>query len=125
MAPELFTSGRISKSSDVYAFGILLNEILTGQRAYAGIAVPLLPHKVAVEGLRPSWPPAGVPAELRALAEACWAQEPQDRCVQLCSCGVSTDPGHAEGLSSAGLWQYCDLVGCRSREHVARLRQLC
>lgn len=78
MAPELFTSGHLSKASDVYAFGVLLFEIVTGQRAYTGTSVPLLPHKVAVEGLRPSWP-GGVPGALKTLATSCWQENPQKR----------------------------------------------
>lgn len=77
---ELFTSGHISKSSDVYAFGILLYEIVTGQRAYAGVPISLLPHRVAVEGLRPTWP-SGVHSELMRLAESCWVEKPQRRWV--------------------------------------------
>jgi serine/threonine protein kinase len=79
MAPELFTSGHISRASDVYAFGVLLYEVVTGQRAYAGIAISMLPHRVAVEGLRPVWP-SGVPTDLRRLAELCWVDKPQHRC---------------------------------------------
>lgn len=36
MAPELLLEGRASKASDVYAFGILLWELATGQRAFHG-----------------------------------------------------------------------------------------
>lgn len=36
MSPELFMAGRVSKASDVYAFGVLMYEIISGQRAYAG-----------------------------------------------------------------------------------------
>ncbi|KAF6240407.1 kinase-like domain-containing protein [Scenedesmus sp. NREL 46B-D3] len=81
MSPELFLSGHVSKASDVYALGILLFEMLTGQRAYAGVPIPLLPHEVARQGLRPTWP-ANLPPgcrDLQRLAEACWAQQPQDR----------------------------------------------
>uniref|UniRef100_A0A383W883 Protein kinase domain-containing protein n=1 Tax=Tetradesmus obliquus TaxID=3088 RepID=A0A383W883_TETOB len=97
MSPELFLSGHVSKASDVYAFGILLFEMLTGQRAYAGVPIPLLPHEVARQGLRPAWP-ANLPPgcrDLQRLAEACWAQQPQDRpCLQevfeqLASCSVA------------------------------------
>jgi hypothetical protein len=76
-------AGHVSKASDVYAFGVLLFEIVTGRRAYAGVPIPLLPHEVAVRGLRPEWP-EGLPPEcepIRKLAAACWAQEPQSRCV--------------------------------------------
>ncbi|WIA35332.1 hypothetical protein OEZ86_003786 [Tetradesmus obliquus] len=98
MSPELFLSGHVSKASDVYAFGILLFEMLTGQRAYAGVPIPLLPHEVARQGLRPAWP-ANLPPgcrDLQRLAEACWVQQPQDRpCLQevfewLASCSVAT-----------------------------------
>jgi serine/threonine protein kinase len=82
MSPELFMSGHVSKASDVYALGILLHELISGHRAYQGVPIPLLPHEVAVKGLRPKWP-AALPEEyrdLQSLAEACWAQQPQDRC---------------------------------------------
>lgn len=63
------------------AFGILLHELITGLRAYGGVPIPLLPHEVAVKGVRPSWPSA-LPEEyqeLQALAEACWQQGPQQQ----------------------------------------------
>lgn len=81
MSPEVVLHGHISKASDVCAYGVLLFELITGQRAFAGTPTPLLAHAVAVGGLRPVWP-AGVARELRPLcrlAEACWAQEPAGR----------------------------------------------
>ena len=83
MSPELFMAGHVSKASDVYAYGVLLYEVITSRRAYVGIPVPLLPHEVAVKGLRPEWP-EGLPVgsrDLKKLAQACWAQKPQERCV--------------------------------------------
>lgn len=82
-------AGHVSKASDVYAYGILLYEIITGRRAYTGVPIPLLPHEVAMQGLRPEWP-NNMPAEvcrLRDLAEACWQHKPQDRYV--CTVGPS------------------------------------
>jgi hypothetical protein len=58
--------------------------VLAGLRAYAGVAIPLLPHEVAMQGVRPFWPKK-MPEEvtgLRQLAEACWQQKSQDRLVQ-------------------------------------------
>jgi serine/threonine protein kinase len=37
MPPELLTTGRLSKSVDVYAFGVLLWEMCTGKRPWAGM----------------------------------------------------------------------------------------
>ena len=36
MAPEQIEGGRISPATDVYAFGLLLFEMVTGERAYRG-----------------------------------------------------------------------------------------
>ncbi|GIM04094.1 hypothetical protein Vretimale_8718 [Volvox reticuliferus] len=48
MAPELMLHGHISKRVDVYAFGILMYELFTGDRAHRGVPRALLPHQVCV-----------------------------------------------------------------------------
>jgi serine/threonine protein kinase len=48
MSPELLLQGRVSKASDVYAFGILLWELATGRVALQGVPLALLPHQVGV-----------------------------------------------------------------------------
>ena len=80
MAPELLLQGRASKASDVYAFGILLWEMLSGLRAFKGSSIALIAHQVAKMGLRPQWPAgARICPPLRALGELCWAQNAADR----------------------------------------------
>ncbi len=46
MAPELMLHGHISKRVDVYAFGIMLWELFTGDKAHRGVPRALLPHQV-------------------------------------------------------------------------------
>eukprot|EP00198_Chlamydomonas_reinhardtii_P011336 XP_001700673.1 predicted protein [Chlamydomonas reinhardtii] len=74
MAPEVLVQGRVSKSSDVYAFGILLYELYTGQHAYYDIPPPMLAYHVATAGARPMLP-AHCPTAYRALAKACWSSD--------------------------------------------------
>lgn len=110
MSPELFMSGRVSKACDSFAFGTLLYELVTGQRAFTGVPLPLLPHEVAVKGLRPEWP-AGLPAAfwpLQQLAEACWAQDPETRCVH---CAV-VEPAHVREQSAGTDRQLSELPAC-------------
>jgi serine/threonine protein kinase len=47
MSPELLLHGQAGKPSDVYAFSILLWELVTGRRAFQGVPMALLGHNVA------------------------------------------------------------------------------
>ncbi|GAX80144.1 hypothetical protein CEUSTIGMA_g7582.t1 [Chlamydomonas eustigma] len=71
MAPETMLTGQQSNAADVYAFGITLWELYTGQHAFEGVPQTMLGHLVAHEHIRPQFPP-GTPCELEVLAELCW-----------------------------------------------------
>ena len=75
LAPEQAAGGEVSPATDVYAFGLVLLEALTGAPAYAGGFQELLTAKltrdpVVPEGLDAPWP---------ALLGAMLAREPADR----------------------------------------------
>jgi serine/threonine protein kinase len=80
MAPEILMYGKISSSSDVYAFGILLWELYTGSLAFKGVPKALLGHEITQKHLRPTLP-EDCPQDYAALTQRCWADEPADRCV--------------------------------------------
>lgn len=80
MSPETQLQKRVTKASDVFSFGITLWELFTGSKAYEGVPIVLLSHRVCVERRRPEFPES-TPAAYRALAESCWAQEPEQRCA--------------------------------------------
>ena len=37
MPPEVLAEGKVTKSADVYAFGVILWEMFTGERPFAGM----------------------------------------------------------------------------------------
>jgi hypothetical protein len=73
MAPELLTSGKLNKASDVYSFGILLLEMLTGKRAFSGMRyVEVITNKLADEsGLLFENIPSDAPQMLKRLILDC------------------------------------------------------
>ncbi len=68
MAPEQAKGHRVDKRADVWAFGCVLFEMLTGKRAFEGTDVT--DTLAAVLRSEPDWTalPAGLPAGVRQLA---------------------------------------------------------
>ncbi|NXQ82134.1 ROS1 kinase, partial [Nyctibius grandis] len=85
MAPESLIDGVFTNCSDVWAFGILVWEILTlGQQPYPGFSNTEVLHHVRSGGRLES--PNNCPDDLCDLMTRCWAQEPHNRptfsCIQ-------------------------------------------
>lgn len=89
LAPEVLQGGRAAPATDVYAFGIVLWELLVWRRPWEGLQVYQIPVLVSSGG-RPEVPPREElpgadppdPASLDAycaLMSACWAQDPAQR----------------------------------------------
>ncbi|KAG2440597.1 hypothetical protein HYH02_010177 [Chlamydomonas schloesseri] len=76
--PELLRSGKLTLSGDVYSFGIMAWEMLTGSVPYKGLMYGEVVERVVVSHRRPEFPPH-TPAAYRALAERCWAAEASAR----------------------------------------------
>ncbi|HEY6548724.1 MAG TPA: protein kinase, partial [Vicinamibacteria bacterium] len=80
MAPEQIEGKPADARSDIFAFGLVLYEMLTGQRAFDGpsaaaVAAAILeraPEKVSV--LQPATPPA-----LEQVVDTCLAKDPAER----------------------------------------------
>ncbi|KAG2426888.1 hypothetical protein HXX76_012675 [Chlamydomonas incerta] len=72
VAPEVLLGKRpVGAAVDIYAFGILMYQILCGMHLYQGLSPQQVANGVAHDGLRPALP-TWVPASYRALAERCW-----------------------------------------------------
>ena len=80
MAPEQLETGTIDARTDIFAFGAIMYEMLTGKRAFAGgsqasiIAAVLSSSPEPVTALQPA-----VPAALDRFIASCLAKDPEDR----------------------------------------------
>jgi len=77
LAPELLKGERADMGSDVWAFGIILHEILTGRQPFRGRTPFELTSTVLRESPEPL--PSSVPAGLRTIRDNCLAKDPADR----------------------------------------------
>ncbi|KAK9825995.1 hypothetical protein WJX74_003878 [Apatococcus lobatus] len=78
MPPELMLNGCLSKAADVYSFGVLLWELYTGQRPWAGLRHAKIVVTVTLEGKQLDFP-FGTPQRFKALAESCMARSHAQR----------------------------------------------
>ncbi|VAI93070.1 unnamed protein product [Triticum turgidum subsp. durum] len=80
MAPELLngSSSLVSEKVDVFSFGIVLWELLTGEEPYADLHYGVIIGGIVSNTLRPQVPDSCDP-EWRSLMEQCWATEPSER----------------------------------------------
>ncbi|KAG4381994.1 hypothetical protein GLYMA_15G261100v4 [Glycine max] len=80
MAPELLngSSNKVSEKVDVFSFGIVLWEILTGEEPYANMHYGAIIGGIVNNTLRPTIPDH-CDSEWRTLMEQCWAPNPAAR----------------------------------------------
>ncbi|KAH0795431.1 TKL family protein kinase [Histomonas meleagridis] len=78
MAPEMFNSSNYDEKVDVYSYGVLLWEMLTGGTPFDGLTPFQIMTAVCQNAQRPQIPEDS-PEGLTNLINACWAQDPTDR----------------------------------------------
>jgi len=79
MSPEQAIGRPVDRRSDIFSFGAVLYEMLTGKRAFAGATTPDVLE--AVVKFDPDWAalPAGTPGYLRRLLERTLAKDRKER----------------------------------------------
>lgn len=78
MAPEMIKHKHYGRKVDVYSFGLVLWEMVTGRIPYEDMTPVQAAFAVVDKNLRPAFP-TDCPAALRALIEQCWASHPEKR----------------------------------------------
>ncbi|KAH9369356.1 hypothetical protein HPB48_018780 [Haemaphysalis longicornis] len=78
LARQVIKASTFSRASDVWSYGVLLWELLTGETPYKGIDALAVAYGVAVNKL--TLPiPSTCPAPFSRLMQACWSSDPHER----------------------------------------------
>jgi serine/threonine protein kinase/TPR repeat protein len=77
-APESLRGEIVGDKADVYSFGIMIYDILTGMLPFSDTETAYTLGKKISEGVRPDFP-SETPRFIAELAESCWAPKPGNR----------------------------------------------
>ena len=78
MAPELLAENIFSEKADVYAYAIIVWEVLTGGWPWQGLNPMQVGMQILMQKARPAIP-ENAPADLASLMTRCWAHEAGER----------------------------------------------
>ena len=108
MAPEQFEGKEADARSDIWAFGAVLYEMVTGQKAFQGQELPSLvgailsadPPPMAVKPFTPAW--------LERLVRRCLAKDPEDRYQSMRDIvlDLRTPPQESTAHTKPGRWPW-------------------
>ena len=114
MSPEQARGKPVDKRADVWAFGCVLYEMLTGQRAFQGEDVSLTLASVMKSDLNVKTLPHDVPATVRTVLRRCLEKDPTQRVrdigdVRLAMTGAFetavSAPGEPVAVPHLRVWQ--------------------
>jgi len=77
-APEVFRGEQYTESADVYSFGMVLYEMVSGFEPHKDLQPMKYANMVAYENHRPQLPPS-CPEKWEKLVKACWSGEREKR----------------------------------------------
>jgi len=100
MAPEQARGKVVDRRADIWSFGVVLTEMLTGERAFKGDDVTEVLAKVIEREPDLTRMPASTPAEIRKLIARCLAKDPKQRLRDIGEARILIDEAGTAATSS-------------------------
>lgn len=114
MAPEQAKGASADKRADIWAFGVVLKELLTGKRLFDAPTAPEILAKVLTAGPEAAELPASTPPALRRLVDRCLQREPRERLRDIGDARIELEAAKAE-LESGVTSEATDVVAATDR----------
>ena len=115
MAPEQARGRIVDKRADIWAFGLVLYEMLTGRAAFAGDTITDI--LAAVVTREPDWTalPATTPASIRRLLTRCLEKDPKRRLRDIGDAQLEIEETIKRGPVAGSAWRFVGRpgAGCR------------
>jgi len=103
MSPEQARGKTADKRADIWAFGVVLWEMLTGRRLFAGETVSDTLAAVLRQEIDWSVLPAGVPPAVRRLLARCLERDPRNRLHDVADARIELDEAQRAGGETAAV----------------------
>ena len=103
MAPEQARGKVVDRRADIWSFGVVLTEMLTGERAFKGDDVTEVLAKVIEREPDLSKLPASTPPEVRKLIARCLMKDPKQRLRDIGEARILLDEAAAAPTSSGSV----------------------
>ena len=103
MAPEQARGRAVDRRADIWAFGVMLFEMLTGRRPFGGDEVSDTLASVLKDDVPWDALPAALPAHVRRLLRRCLEKDPRKRLSSIGDARLELDETELAGAASAGV----------------------
>ncbi|HEX7878914.1 MAG TPA: protein kinase [Candidatus Eisenbacteria bacterium] len=102
MSPEQASGDQVDRRADVWAFGCLLFEMVSGKRAFGGESLTQM--LTAILSVDPDWAllPADTPAGIRRLLRRCLAKDPNRRLHEMADARIEIEETLAPPSGATG-----------------------
>ena len=91
MSPEQAKGKQVDRRADIWSFGAILHEMLTGQQLFIGETVSETMAEVMKGEITFKTLPSGTPARVRALLKRCLDRDPQSRLRDIGEARIALD----------------------------------